>query len=556
MKRLLLSFLLCLALAAGTSAAGIDALFISCSVTADGAAEYSMAVSCRFDTQEKSITLPLAGERPSGVTLSGADWSLDSSGGWSRVVAKSSDGFVGRQTFVVSWRAALPAASSGSITLPLVSSRWDEDVAEVTLSIELPDVPQSAPALISGYSGELLNVLELKGVTLSGSLPEGLMAHEALSVELTMPEGTFASHGLRSLLALDWGLVLLAALAGLCILYWARTLRNRRIAVSSRVLPPEGWVPAELPVILSGDYPDMASQLLFWGRLGYLNIDFAGGELVLSQAMPMGSERPGYETTLFRAIFDGRREFWVPDRRLRQAQAQAAQSAMRLWRAQLFDRQGGNPRLMALLAALTAGLAASVSIAALLPVGLGWTLLSVLAFVPGVGLGLLGQQAVGALRRRPWLHSQPLPGLAALLVLTLLAAGRPLYVLPALAMQVFTGWQLAFGGRRSAVGAEALGQLLSLRRFLLRASQRRLQQMLQRDPGWLQTILPYAAQLGLSARLARRIGSVRIEEPAWLRTDEALNTPEQLAAATDALLIRLRGQRRRSLRRRLRQLLH
>ena len=41
MKRLLLSFLLCLALAAGTSAAGIDALFISCSVTADGAAEYS-----------------------------------------------------------------------------------------------------------------------------------------------------------------------------------------------------------------------------------------------------------------------------------------------------------------------------------------------------------------------------------------------------------------------------------------------------------------------------------------------------------------------------------
>ena len=55
---------------------------------------------------------------------------------------------------------------------------------------------------------------------------------------------------------------------------------------------------------------------------------------------------------------------------------------------------------------------------------------------------------------------------------------------------------------------------------------------------------------------ARRIGSVRIEEPAWLRTDEALNTPEQLAAATDALLIRLRGQRRRSLRRRLRQLLH
>lgn len=555
MKRLLTFLFLCLTLAAGASAAGIEALFINCTVTADGAAEYSMAVSCRFDTAEKSISLPLAGERPGGVTLSGADWSLETSGGWTRAAAKSSDGFVGRQTFVVSWRAALPEAQDGLLSLPLVSSRWDEDAAEVSFSIELPDVPQSAPALISGYSGELLNVLELNGVTLSGTLPDGLMAHEALRVDLSLPEGAFSSRGLRSLLALDWGLVLLAVLCGLCVLYWARTLRNRRIAVASRVLPPEGWTPAELPVILSGELPDMASLLLLWGQLGYLSIDFAGGELVLSQAMPMGRERPGYEVELFRAIFDGRREFWVPDRRLRQAQSQAAHTAMRLWRAQLFDRQGGNPRLMALLAALTAGLAASMSVAALLPGGIGWTVLSILLFLPGVGLGLLGQQAVGALRRRPWLHSQPLPGLAALLILALLAAGRPLYVLPALGMQIFAGWQLAFGGRRSAVGAEALGQLLSLRRFLLRASQRRLQQMLQRDPGWLQTILPYAVQLGLSARLARRMGSVRIEEPAWLRTDEALTTPAQLAAAADALLTRLHGQRR-SLLQRLRRLLH
>ena len=134
MKRLLLSFLLCLALAAGASAAGIDALFISCSVTADGAAEYSMAVSCRFDTQEKSITLPLAGERPSGVTLSGADWSLDSSGGWSRVVAKSSDGFVGRQTFVVSWRAALPAIDAPLLLVTGKVERHDPQPGSVDTS--------------------------------------------------------------------------------------------------------------------------------------------------------------------------------------------------------------------------------------------------------------------------------------------------------------------------------------------------------------------------------------------------------------------------------------
>lgn len=540
-QRILLILLLCVLLAVSASAAEVEAIYISCGVETDGRAAYSMAVSCRFDTQEKSITIPLAGERISDVSVSGASWDQESSDGWNRVVLRSRDGFIGRQTFVITWRTPATELEDGFLQLPLVGSRWDMDAAEVTFSVELPAAIEEEPVLISGYSGELQSDVERTGTGFTCHLTEGLMAHEALTVQMRVPEDYFTRSQLRHLLSLDWSLVALLLLVVLSLIYWARLLRNRRIVIASRVLPPEGWTPAELAVILRDDRPDMASQLLLWGRLGYLNVDFAGGELVLSCSMRMGSERSAHEIELFDAIFDGRREFWLPDRRLRQAMGISAQRIWRIWRTRLFDRRGGNPKLLELLAALTSGIALSSSLTLSLPEGAGWTLLSLLAFFPGIGLALMGQRAVGELRRKPWLHAEPIPGLLALLLLIWLGKNRVLYLVPSLALQIFVGWQLAFGGRRSVAGVEALGQLLGLQRFLLHASQRRLREMLQRDPAWLQTVLPYAAQLGLAHRLARRMGAIRIEEPSWLQTDEPLTNPTALAGQTLALLAQLRG---------------
>ena len=129
---------------------------------------------------------------------------------------------------------------------------------------------------------------------------------------------------------------------------------------------------------------------------------------------------------------------------------------------------------------------------------------------------------------------EPAAGVGALLLLALMGAARILYALPALGLQLFVGWQLAYGGRRSAAGVEALGDLLSLRRFLRHASPKRLHQVLKRDPGWLQTVLPYAQQLGLSDRLGRVLGSTRVEEPAWLRTDEPCSPLPPAAARMHA----------------------
>lgn len=553
LRRWLLGLLLALLLSAGASAASVDAVYINCTVAEDGAASYSMAVTCRFESLEKSFTIPLAGEKVSGVSVSGASWALETQDGWNRVVLRSSDGFIGRQTLVVNWRS--PAPSGEGYALPLISSRWEADIAELTFDVQLPAPLESAPVMTSGYSGELNGAATLTDLGFSGSLPDGLMAHEALSAALTLPDGYFSRPQLRTLLSLDWGLVFMALLAVLCVVYWLLTLRSRRPVIQSRVLPPEGWSPAEVPTVLWGQRPDMAAQLLQWAQLGYLYVDFAGDELVLGQSMAMGSERPAHEAEMFRAMFENRREFWLPDHRFRQAQAQATHSAYRLWRARLFDRRGGNPRLLRLGAALAAGLALSAALAALLPAGAGWTMLCILAFVPGIILGLAGQRAVGELRRCPWPRWQALPGLIALVLLALVGARRVLYAAPALALQLFAGWQLAFGGRRTAAGTEALGYLLGLRRFLLSASPRRLQEICRRDPAWLQSALPYALELGLAGRLAAQMEQVRIEEPAWLRTDESLREPRQLIRQETALLTQLRGQRKRSLRRLLRELL-
>lgn len=546
MKRFFISLLLCLLFTVGASAASVDALYIDCTLRSDGSVTYSVAVSARFDAMEKKFVIPLAGEGISGVSSSGK-WSLLTSDGWTRIELRNDDGFIGRQTFVVNYRtAALENRSSerDELTLPLVGSRWEVDAAEFSFTVTVPAALETEPTLVSGYSGELLDAVTLTATGFSGVLESGLMAHEALSAELHLPEGYFGDARLRNFRTLDWGLVLLAALMLLAVLYWLRHLRSRKPVVQSRVLPPEGWTPAELPMILDGSMPDATTLLPMWGQLGYLYVDHAGGELVLGQGMAMGSERPTHEGRMFASLFQGRREFWMPDRRFRQAAAQTANAAERVWRARLFDREGGNPQFLRILAALTAGMANAAVLSEVLPQGVGWALLTILSFVPGVVLGLLGQLTISELRRRPVPQWKLLPGAGALLLLLLMATVRALYALPALAMQIFSGWQLAYGGRRSTVGVETLGQLLSLRRFLLQASPKRLQQVLRRDPGWLQSVLPYAEQLGLSRHLARTLGETRIEEPAWLRTDESLTTVSACCAAYQRLMLELRGEKK------------
>ena len=529
MKRAILCLILTLLLTVTASAAGVDALYVTCEVRSDGSAEYSVAVSAQFESVEKTFTIPLAGEGISKVSASG-DWTHQSDGGWDRVELRSGDGFIGRQTFVVTYRTAA-AEADGTMDLPLVGSRWEMDVAEFSFDVTMPTPLEKTPALISGYSGEMLGIVDLTATGFTGVIAEGLMAHESLRVELTLPEDYFGHARLRSFLGLDWGLIFLGLVIAASGVYWLRTLRSRRPVVQSRVLPPEGWTPAEVPTILDGSSPNMRSLLGVWGQLGYLYVDHAGGELVLGQRMSMGSERPAHERAMFEAMFQGRREFWLPDRRYYQAESRAGHSMARLWRGKLFDHRGGNPRILRLLAALAAGIASAGAVASLLPAGVGWTLLAAMAFVPGVVLGVLGQLAVSQLRRRPAPDRNLLPGVGALLLLALMGAARILYALPALGLQLFVGWQLAYGGRRSAAGVEALGDLLSLRRFLRHASPKRLHQVLKRDPGWLQTVLPYAQQLGLSDRLGRVLGSTRVEEPAWLRTDEPLLTASACCGA-------------------------
>ena len=541
MKRLLFCLAAALMLMIGASAANIDALYISCTVRDSGAVDYSMAISCRFTQVEKSITVPLAGKEIGSVSVSGAKWELERDDGWDRVVLTNGDGFIGRQTFMITYRTAASDALSDELTLWLTDSHWEENIQEVSFLVELPTEIKTPPTLTSGYSGTLYQAVEMTAKGFTGSLSSGLMAHESLTAKLTLPENFFSHRQLRQLRTLDWRLLVLLLLAALCVFYWARRLRGHRMTVHSRVLPPEGRTPTETPVILNGGDADPAALMPFWGTLGYLYVDFAGGELVMEQRMGMGSERPAHETEMFRTMFSRRRELWMPDRVYQQAAAQAARTTQRIWRARLFDRRGGSPSLLRLAASLGAGLALAASVTAQLPVGAGWTLLGILCFVPGMALGLLVQQAAGALRLRPWLHWKPLPGLAALVLLALV--GRELYTIPALALQCFTGLVLAYGGRRTPEGTQALEELLGLRQFLLRASPRRLRELMARDALYLQTILPYAEQLGLANRLAARLGRQRIEEPAWLQADEPLRTAAALAKKEKALMARLRPQR-------------
>ena len=99
---------------------------------------------------------------------------------------------------------------------------------------------------------------------------------------------------------------------------------------------------------------------------------------------------------------------------------------------------------------------------------------------------------------------------AAILCVLWLAIGVVIKQFPlallAVAMQILAGFLASFGGRRTEDGRNAMGQTLSLQRYLRKLPEARIHQLYQSNPDLFFDLAPNALALGCDKRLARRFG--------------------------------------------------
>ena len=557
--RRLLTALLCLALlclfpqAAGTdgdSAAVIDRYSAQCIVDANGRAVMTVTVDITLSQPVEQLDFPI-GSGADG-SIAGLDTKAVKTEEGTLLRLTSEAGISGSRTFVISY--TLPQAISETETgqqfsLELIAPGWAYPMTEAAFSVTMPAAFTETPRYTGSYYGDVVEdylQLQSDSTSFSGQFTEPLRDHDSLQVTLELPDGYAdlqSAHGISSLVSL----LLVVLLAALCLLYWARTLRNPRLGVRLRPMAPDGSGAGDLPMLLTCAPPSLPLQVMQWAAMGYLTIHVnARGRVVLQKTMEMGTERRPPERAVFAKLFDQRPLCDGEGARFGRLSVRYAQVMESWWNRRLFSRTSGSPALLRLAASLAAGAAALGSASAGLPVGILRGVWLALSLVVGVICGIWIQKGILAAVRRQ--YRRAVWGLPALLCL--LAAGRIwgglLTVLLAVALQVFASVVTLRGGRRSPGGRDMLVQALGFQRYFRHISPHQLRLQLRNNSQFYYEMLPYAAAMGMGADFSARFGDTRLEPCAWFTGQQHRpgSAPEFFASFQAALAAMEQAARR------------
>ena len=502
--------------------AAVTKMDVNCIVDRYGSSTTTVTAEVIFDTASDEIWIPV-GTDVRSVSLSGYRVSKKTVDGSLWLVLKNSEGTIGTRTFVLTFKqprnVTLNSDKTQTFDLQLVCPLWTWNVETLTFSVTMPKAFDAKTTYQSGYFADAVQVEDaIEGQTIRGSVPGGLLDRESIDLVMTLPQGYFRLRNLRGGTA-SVDVVLIGALALLCLVYWFCTLRNPLPKQQSRQLSPDGVFAWEFPYVGSCGAPDPALLITEWASLGYLTISVTSqGRVSLRARIPMSNERKTYEQKAFAALFRKGPVCAGDTPRCRKIGARAARTCRAFWNRRLFSRSSGSPRILEAGAAVIFALTWFRAIDLLLPV---WTL-RVLLMIPVLILGfpagqILQRSIQDALRHTP--GRRLLPVLLVLLATALLSqfgGGWPMTLLSLLA-QALAAAGTYYGGRRSANGMERIAQIRAFRRYLKTANTHHLQLMLNQDGQYFYDVLPYAEALGLGRRFARRFANIQLEPCAWLQ---------------------------------------
>lgn len=544
MKKVLFSlFFICIFLVPALADYQVDSVAVSAEVSAKGRAQVTTTVQLTFDTATEQVTIPLANADVSRVSAGDYRFSVDETDDGTDVIVKNKDGFVGTQTFLITYTVSY--ADDGddeadTFTLGLLSSRWARPIGSCSFQVIMPQAFEAEPQIVSGYYGILSAAdagLTVTDTSFSGSVTER-MAYDSLSVVLTLPNQYFAVRSATiPVISITFLSVGMLAVLLLCILYWRLKLRSRRVSSSPRLLRPEGILPCQLPTVLDGSTCDVSAMILEWANLGYLSISYArSGTPVLTRLMVMGSERSKAEQRLFAQIFAQRSRTAITPGRFSRAAAQFRAASNRSLHRVIFDPKSGNPALVQIPCRLLLALGIGYMAYQLLPEGGGFVVLAVLIGLVGLFYSL---QLHNALLRFAALRStSPVLLLCLALMLSLLPISLMAGTFPEIAVGIaailFSSIATAPGPRRSARGVDAMAQTKGCRTFYRQAAWKRLQVFQGKSARFFQTQLPNAVALGVEKQFARRFEDLSVPVPEWLTVPKkspqtAKNLQQQLA---------------------------
>ena len=516
------------------SAAATSAPSIQCdaNISGDSSCTVNLTVTVIYTDSEASPVFPI----PKGaedVTLNGENATMFAAGNSRMVSLKSiTGGNAGTYQFNIRYRVNTVVTTTETEAMQLnlqLLAGFPYPIDQFSATLTLPNSFETTPQLISGYyqqdiSGKYQVSHKDNQITVSNL--RQLKDNETLFLQMETDGSLFpkTEQTARVLGIMDLVIVIVVLLAAG---YYLLTMRPTLRRYASRASAPDSVTAGETGLWYVGSGVDLTMLVVTWAQLGYIRIQVEeSGRVLLHKRMDMGNERSAYENKCYRKLFGTRRIVDGTGQRYAELCLQMAKKSPRL--KDVYRSKNGNPYVFRLLCTLSATLSGVALAGALAPYSV--FLRIVLAVLTTV-LAFLIQNGT---RYLPLRHRTPLKvGLIAAGVWMILSfiAGEWIAVAAQILIQSIVGLALAFGGRRTELGQQALYQIAGLRRHMRRVGKQDLQRLLKGNPNYFYELAPYALALGMDKTFARRFGRLRMVECTYLiRSRNGLMTASEWAA--------------------------
>ncbi len=522
MRRFILILLCCLMLTTAVSAANSVTDLKSDSVfSSSGACDFSLTVTLQLDSEVSKLQFPLP-ETARDITVNGnsAKTVRRNSLRWADL--SKSIGGIGTQTFQL--RYSLPDAVTKQrngkllLTVPLLSG-FSFPIEQMQFSITLPTEVESRPKFTSTYHTESIETLmdcTVEGNVISGTFREPLKDQESVTMTLEVTENMFPQP-----VAKRWSLsfedIAMALCALLALIYWLVFLRSAPARSSRKAQEPAGLSAGEVGCRLTGQGVDFTMMVLSWAQMGYLLIHQEdSGRVLLHKRMDMGNERSEFECRFFKNLFGGRR---IVDGTGFHYARLARKAARYVPNAKSYYRTGfGNSKVFRAISA-GIGLFGGISMAYAFAVDTFWQVfLSIVLGAAGFATAWLIQSCCYTVHLRSRRHWLTAAVCSALWIFFSARAGEWNVAVFVIFTQILAGFAGAYGGRRTEAGKQVQSDLLGLRKYMLTAPEKELQQNLTLNPDYFYRLAPYAMALHADKGFARQFGNRKLPQCTYLTT--------------------------------------
>lgn len=485
-------------------------------VSADGKCQITLTVALHLDAPVENLRFPLP-KNAESITVNGSHAKTKSENYLKQVDISK---FVGNTAgdFTLTFHYSLPnlvqtnEAGLLELTLPLLSG-FAYPVEAMDFSVTLPGEITAKPAFSSGYHQANIEkdiVCTTEGAMVTGTSQVALKDHETLVMRLIVTDQMFPRTVITPPDLETMNIIALVCFL-LAFLYWILFLRNLPWWPNKQPTPPDGYGPGEIGSVMHLQGGNLNMMIFSWAQLGYLHIRLENNGMVrLIRQMEMGNERSSFEQRCFKMLFGSRDVANASSRRY--GAIYCAVEKLRPNLSALIHPKSGNLMVFRILTALT-GLFCGVSLGVLLSGSWFWVLvLGGAALLTSWKIQRWAWYLYAPQKRKLWVGLS----LCGLWLLGGLIAGQGNTALALVMSQLIAGLLLAFGGRRTPAGKQAMAQAMSMRRYFKNLSSQDLQRISQSNPDYFHQMMPFAMALGVDKAFARNFGKEMVGQCPYL----------------------------------------